>query len=316
MPKTELRPALDPEEIYKKSQQYIRKAFDCIEADDKNDYQLWASLALELLGKACLAKRHPSLIGNKPHFHFLLAASGINKEKQITTVAASELYTRLGDVVEGFDSDAVEYCQKIAQKRNAELHSGEMPFAKTKLESWDEKYWYATQLILLDMGLGIEEWTGTDKAESPKHTVSRVRKAMIHFANVKLKNAREKFMKNLKKKAQRSKAIEESKTKKPFNHPNLFNFTPDKREMKECPSCGGFGVLALGLTSEEFLGEQFEDGKWMEQVEAEYHAQKFSCPVCQLHLTNHIELDACGMETATSDIEMHEREYSSPDAND
>ena len=315
MPKTELRPALDPEEIYKKSQQYIRKAFDCIEADDKNDYQLWASLALELLGKACLAKRHPSLIGDKPKFNFLLAASGINKEKHITTVAASELFQRLRDVVEGFDSDAVEYCQKIAQKRNAELHSGEMPFAKTKLESWDEKYWYATQLILLDMGLGIEEWTGTDKAEAPKHIVSRVRKAMIHAATVKLKNAREKIMKNLSK-AKRRKAIEESKTKKPFDRPNLFNFNPDKEWMKECPSCGGVGVLAWELKNQEFLGEQFEDGKWMEQVEAEYHAQEFSCPVCQLRLTNHIELDTCGIETATSNIEIHEREYSSPDAND
>ena len=44
---------------------------------DIDEYQLWASLALELLGKAALARIHPSLIADPNHQISLFAASGV-----------------------------------------------------------------------------------------------------------------------------------------------------------------------------------------------------------------------------------------------
>lgn len=54
-------PSLAPEALYAKSKIYIRRGFRAQSDGDIEEYQLWASLALELLGKAALAKVHPAL---------------------------------------------------------------------------------------------------------------------------------------------------------------------------------------------------------------------------------------------------------------
>lgn len=55
-------PALEREALYAKSQDYIRRGLRAQADKDTEEYQLWASLALELLGKAALAKIHPALV--------------------------------------------------------------------------------------------------------------------------------------------------------------------------------------------------------------------------------------------------------------
>jgi hypothetical protein len=46
-----LNPALDSEALYTKSQVYIQRGFRAKGAGDAEEYQLWASLSLELLGR-------------------------------------------------------------------------------------------------------------------------------------------------------------------------------------------------------------------------------------------------------------------------
>ena len=50
--------------LYKKSSDYIRRALESKKADDISMYWLLSSVALELLGKAVLADRHPFLVVN------------------------------------------------------------------------------------------------------------------------------------------------------------------------------------------------------------------------------------------------------------
>jgi hypothetical protein len=71
-------PALQRDALYSKSQVYIRRGLRAQADNDTEEYQLWASLALELLGKAALSKVHPALIAD-PHttsrFSLLVAAN-------------------------------------------------------------------------------------------------------------------------------------------------------------------------------------------------------------------------------------------------
>src|SRR5271163_3059743 len=98
----ELLPAVSGEAILAKSRVYAQRALRCKEAGDHDEYQLWASLALELLGKACLARIHPSLIVNPLDHISLFAASGVNLATDIKTIAAHTLFDRLRHVTKGF----------------------------------------------------------------------------------------------------------------------------------------------------------------------------------------------------------------------
>lgn len=84
-------PALDRDALYAKSQVYIRRGLRAQADKDTEEYQLWASLALELLGKAALAKVHPALVADPTHYQSLFAACGRQLSPEIKTIGAKTL---------------------------------------------------------------------------------------------------------------------------------------------------------------------------------------------------------------------------------
>jgi hypothetical protein len=61
----EIAPALSAEALSGKSRAYIARALAAKGRNDMGEYQLWASLALELLGKSALAGIHPCLVADR-----------------------------------------------------------------------------------------------------------------------------------------------------------------------------------------------------------------------------------------------------------
>src|SRR6202045_5188001 len=97
-----LLPAVSNEALLAKSKAYVQRALRCKKTGDLDEYQLWASLALELLGKTCLARIHPSLIVNPQDQISLFAASGVNLGTDIKTIATQTLYDRPRHITKGF----------------------------------------------------------------------------------------------------------------------------------------------------------------------------------------------------------------------
>jgi hypothetical protein len=147
MMKGQIPPGITKEGLLAKSRVYVRRAFRAKQANDFDEYQLWASLALELLGKAALANIHPSLVVDPLHYESLFAASGINISTDIKTITAKTLYARLVHLSKYFDTKVREFCDLISLRRNAELHSGEVPFQQMKPEAWEGRYWQAADII-------------------------------------------------------------------------------------------------------------------------------------------------------------------------
>ena len=185
-----LLPAVSSEALFGKSKVYVQRALRCKQAGDLDEYQLWASLALELLGKTCLARIHPSLIVNPQDQISLFAASGINIGTDIKTIATHTLYERLRHIAKRFDEGVKKFCDDISQRRNAELHSGEVPFKEMKLEAWEVRYWHAAQLILDRMDSSLEEWLGARQAKAPKELLAHAAKALVDAALVRVEQAR------------------------------------------------------------------------------------------------------------------------------
>jgi hypothetical protein len=256
-----LLPAVSSDAIFAKSKAYVQRALRCKKADDLDEYQLWASLALELLGKTCLARIHPSLIVNPQDMISLFAASGLALGTDIKTITTHTLYERLRHITKGFDESMKKFCDDISLRRNAELHSGEVPFKEMKLNAWEGRYWHAAQLILDRMGSSLEEWLGADRAKAPKELLAHARQVLIDAALVRIERAKEQFLS--RKKKERDAALESSWTKQSYYYPGLFRLVADADWEAKCPACGGkaymAGILFQEVVSDESVDEYGEE---------------------------------------------------------
>ena len=310
----DLQPALHPEAIYEKSKVYIQRALKAHADGDMDQYQLWASLALELLGKARLAKIHPSLVVDPTHAVSLFAASGINISTNVKTITWKTLFERLQKLSLRFDTKVKDFCDAMAQRRNAELHSGEVPFKPMPLESWEGRYWQVTQHILETMNLTLEEWLGADKAKAPKELVKHAHEATCKAAQIKLQDAKERFS-NLKKKEQ-EKRLSITEGKSAFHFSKLFALIADAEWNVVCPACGATAFMA-GMQYEEIVLDDYDvENPWEEGVERYYSGEEFRCLPCELRLSSREEIEAVGLEADRQEIETREREFEPDYGND
>ena len=299
--------AITKEGLLGKSRIYVQRAFRAKTADDLDEYQLWMSLALELLGKATLAELHPSLVVDPQHSKSLFAASGINISTDIKTITASTLYERLSHLSKYFDKGVKDFCDAISLRRNAELHSGELPFQQMRLEAWEGKYWHSAQVILDILGSSLDEWLGADRARAPKLLVAQAAEAKAQAAELRVVQAREHF--GARPKKEREAAVAESKTKHAFHYRRLFQLVSDHEWEVECPACAGRAFLAGVSFGEEVLDETPGEDGWEEEVEKTYGAEEFRCPTCDLHLDSREEIEAVGLDPDHTETETREREF-------
>ncbi|MGE6579236.1 hypothetical protein [Paenibacillus xylanexedens] len=117
-------------DLYNKSKVFIQKGISNRNESDMFEFLLWASLSLEILGKATLAYVHPSLVVDPNDPKGLLVACGYKKHEDFKTIQAKTVFDRLQTSlsITKFDQKKREFCMSLANKRNAELHSGLITF--------------------------------------------------------------------------------------------------------------------------------------------------------------------------------------------
>ncbi|KAA0070010.1 hypothetical protein [Tardiphaga sp. P9-11] len=294
---------LNSEAIFAKSKAYMQRALRCKQGDNHDEYQLWASLALELLGKACLARIHPSLIALPNDQASMFAASGISLSTDIKTISSHTLYDRLRHITKGFDETVKTFCDDISQRRNAELHSGEVPFREMKPGAWEGRFWHAAQLILVKSQSSLEEWLGADQAKAPKVLLMHAQEALVEAAKVRVERARANFFE--RKKKEREEALTIANTKSSYHYSRMFSLLSDHEWETKCPSCTGKAFIAGIKVEEVVLDDHYEE----ESVDILYVGEEFHCPVCELHLAGSAELEAAGLTIEHSEIDTRERRY-------
>ncbi|MBF0401994.1 MAG: hypothetical protein HQL90_14675 [Magnetococcales bacterium] len=308
MTENQLNLALNFDAIFGKSKRYICKALSKKEEGDLDEYQLWASLALELLGKAALSKIHPCLIADPNHFQSIFAAAGKNISTDIKTITANTLFDRLRHVIPHFDEPVRKFCAGISLRRNAELHSGETPFCAMRLEVWEPRYWHASQVILHGMGASLGDWLDVSQADVSRRIIKFAMEAKCQAVSIRVNLAKEVF--ETRTQADRNKAIEESKHLNAYHYKNLFTFSEDHRWACVCPSCNGKAYMAGLKTDEEVIDQHDDDpdGAW-EEVETHYSAEQLHCPVCDLFLDGYYEIECAKLDIYHSEIKEREMEY-------
>lgn len=306
--------ALSPEALTGKSKMYIGRALAAKGRGAMGEYQLWASLALELLGKSALADIHPCLVADPNSSASMFAAAGMHTGTDLKTITAKTLFDRLGHVSKRFDKKTQEHCEGMSLKRNAELHSGETPFEVTVPGSWEGRYWHTVEIILEIKGETIDQWLGANQAKAPKELLAEYIHAVVEAAKIRIETAAETFGKLPKKEREATHAHAEKLST--WQIYRSFRLVGDGIWEAKCPACGSKAFLAGVKYAEELSEEQDEEYPGEETVEVSLVAEEFSCPSCKLHLNSRDEIEAAGLEVEHIETETRQREYEPDYGND
>lgn len=309
-------PTLDPSALYAKSKLYIARGLRAQAANDAEEYQLWASLALELLGKAALAGVHPSLIADPQHFQSLFAACGRPLTPDVKTITAKTLFERLGHVEKAFDARHQKFCEQISLRRNSELHSGESPFAGMSSEKWEREFWGAAEAILKMQDETLESWLGTESAEAPSRILQHAEVAAIWAVKNRIARCKDDFEQKYKDPGKRKKILEESADLKWWRFDNLFKGDSEFVELHECPACEAKGFLGGQEWDAVPVEDYFSDDPTSGWVRITYVVEEFRCPTCSLHLFGARETGAAELPEEIEKEESREREFEPEYGND
>lgn len=299
--------------LHGKSKVYISRALIRKGLGDLDEYQLWASLALELLGKAALARKHPSLVVDPTHWQSLFVAAGVNVTTDVKTITAKTLFERLVHLVPRFDKTVQKFCQEISERRNAELHSADLPFQTMRLDAWEARYWHACDTILQQMETSLEQWLGAADAKAPRQLLDEAAKALDAAVKLRVEAATERF--ESLKKAERDQLASEAKLREPMHQASLFKGRYDKIWTEDCPACKCRAFMTGEQTGEDISEEHDEEAIW-EIVDREFVGEEFRCPTCELTLAGSDEIIATGMDYIHEDQQEREMEYEPDYGND
>ncbi|MER9953919.1 hypothetical protein NKJ52_03635 [Mesorhizobium australicum] len=305
--------AINGDALHAKSKVYISRALTRKGAGELDEYQLWASLALELLGKAALARKHPSLVVDPTHWQSMFVAAGINVTTDVKTISAKTLFERLAHLIPRFDKTIQKFCQEIAERRNTELHSADLPFRTMRLDAWEARYWHACDTILHQMGASLEQWLGAVDAKSPRQLLDEAAQALKSAVKLRVEAAKEQF--EALKKAERERLAVDAMLRQPRHQAELFKDSYDEIWAESCPACKCRAFITGEQTGEDISEEQDEGVIW-EIVDREFVGEEFRCPTCDLTLTGSAEIEAAGLDDIYEDRQEREMEHEPDYGND
>ena len=283
-----------------------RRLFGEKPLENLTEYQLWASIALELLGKAALAYHHPCLVIDTRSSDSIFAAAGISskadgtniKMEEIRTLSASEVYKRLKSIVPNYNEDAYDLCITTAGGRNAELHSAASPFNHMKPD-WEERYWRTCEIILDYIGRTFTQWFGQSNAAEALKVIEEAkdaRKKKQDEVAAKIERARQSFSKL--DDVERSRVVEEIRDRDLQNIMKYFSKTYEMAWEVSCPSCRNISFMAGKETVSSIMDStELIDGE-LRRVRnfcRVFAPHEFTCPSCNLKLADSDEIRSARM---------------------
>lgn len=306
------------EGLLAKSKLHAKRSLDAKSGGHETECQLWAASALELLAKAQLAGIHPSLVVEADNTNSMLEANSIGTGTPVRTVSASIAYARLKHTVSGFSTPVHDESKKLAERRNAELHSGEAACAGVPINVWEGDFWNAAELILASMDMDLAEWLGAD-SKAPTHLLKAYRQAKREAAAKRVKQHEQAFKKTKEGKFTGSKFAElvaKTKAIDPESVVKNFHYLYTKYWHVQCPACRTLGIAAGDLDWEGPAEDQSNAEPGYEVIDRTYAPEEFFCPTCKLLLVGSDALDEADITDVHDETVEEEMRYEPEYGND
>lgn len=293
--------------LWNKAVLFINRALDT--SLEFEEQAMWAANALELLGKAALAKRHPSLIADpvKGEGASLMMTAGVGDDyDRFVSIAAKTVYERCAKIAPKFNAKAAI---RIAGNRNAYVHAGGPLCGSISPEAWWRDYWPLVNVLLAAQDRTLPDLVGNDGVLAVEAYISKSEMHAFEIVTARIARAEDVAARRL---ADSLTAAALAEIQRRTAAISQFYVGGER-----CPACGATGEVGgeNEVSEERFDAEVDEDGDWFPgETRYEVSAESFACNNCGLILSGPQELAAAGIPdlfevTETDDSFDYEPEY-------
>ena len=267
------------DDLLAKAKLYAQRAQE--QGREGSEFPFLATLTLEFIARASLAKIHPALLADPTEGKYILHAFGFGSVTNPKSIPAKTLFTRCKDIVPEFTELEFNYCIALIERRNQELHSGKPAFEDFPTNVWLADYWRVCSLLLKQQKLDLIDLFSKEEADAAKVMIQAIEKKVIK----KVKDLIAKTQKAFQALSQEDSANKVVAGKKMLSAKNIED------KIIKCPACEN-GAILSGHQIKKGDPKATEDSITQEVIVL---PTKFKCGVCGLRFDNHIELHSAGL---------------------
>jgi hypothetical protein len=288
----------DHEALWLKAKAFLNRSFGAVDLSAFDEAALWASCALELLGKAALAKVSPLLVADpSDDGKSLLIAAGLSSDfAGFKSIQAKTVFSRCARAFPPFSEVRAN---QIAVSRNEELHSGGLPFAALHEDSWWQTFWALATVLVQAQDRTIDELVPADRIRGVEDHLAR------NAETVRLRTD------SLIQRAVQRLQLLDAAVLSVKVHAELAargaSISLEHLTAAECPACGSTGFLHGEYVDESDVHYDEEEGVPWETLNV--YAESFSCENCGLVLPEHEFVAAAGLPEDFTVEREYEPEY-------
>jgi len=280
-----------------------------------DEQALWASLALELLAKAALARISPILIAEPTEEGTnLLASLGLTKGgEHFSSVRAKTIFSRCHRAFRPFD---LKESSRFTQARNEYLHGPGVPFLAIPPEVWWPKFWAQMDILVKSMDREMSDLVGPDREPIVDRHLSQNKKNIEDRTEVLIARARQRI-------AQHRAGTMTTRMVAEWNSAGDLTAWMKYKTPQECPACGLDGVLEGDEEIERERERTVRTGETSyDPLEYDYDyptftltigADHFSCPNCHLVLDRLEFIEQAGLPVVFEVERVEDSEYREPE---
>ncbi len=256
-----------------------------MESHTANDWQygFWSALSLELLARAALAHVSPVLLASKDNWRNLMYSLGGEPTKLKfvpSSIPANEVFARLSELVPEFTKETTDFCSTHANRRNTELHTGELAFAALGTSAWLPKFYSACKVLLESMDKSLSDLVSDP--EAAQDMIEALEDAAVKAVKQDIK-AHAKVWSN---KTDNDRKVSSAQA--------IAWATRQAGHRVECPSCYSASLIQ-GSSSGTVTTNVDGDNVVRRQTKL---PSSFECIACGLRISGFSKLSACGLGDA------------------
>ena len=257
--------AWDPEQYWFKAKIYVDRAQEY--GVDSPDYALWHAFALEHLARAALCSVHPVLNADPQQWQNLFYGVGVIRTEQPKSLPIHAVYGRLVHLLDDFTGNHKSFCGEMANRRNTELHSSELPFNGLKTQSWLARYYEIAEVLCAATNHSLEDLLD-EETEGARTLIEASKGDGLGKVKARLAKHRAEF----------DQIPAEKQLALQYAAAAVSSAFPDT--ITKCPACESEGRLE---------GTWFKEGKPRYEnaslvSDVTYLSNMFRCSVCRLEL--------------------------------
>lgn len=253
-------------------------------------FGFWSALCLEMVLRGAVANVSPVLLADGKDWSntlFALGKKGLTGKLSPKSIDISEVMTRIEAIIPEFNREAANFCTLHIQRRNAELHSGALPFDDLKTSAWLPQFYAACSLLLSSQGSSIKVVFGADEAKTAETLIEALKDEAAKSVKGTINAHKTIWIEKTAEEREKLTKQAETVSLRVYGH------------RTKCPACDNVALIYGSPAGAESSG--YKDGLIV--VRQPMLPASFECKACGLKIVGYSKLNACGLGgtfTATS----------------